>query len=31
MAAGPMKTLAGWDYHASAVFDIEREKVFARN
>jgi glycine betaine catabolism A len=31
MAAGPMKTLAGRDYHASEVFEIEREKVFARN
>jgi glycine betaine catabolism A len=31
MAARPMQTLAGRDYHAPEVFEIERERVFARN
>src|ERR1044072_6531567 len=31
MAARPMQTLPGRDYHASEVFEIERERVFARN
>jgi Rieske 2Fe-2S family protein len=26
-----MKTLPGRDYHAAAVFDVERERIFARN
>jgi glycine betaine catabolism A len=31
MAARPMQTLAGRDYHTAEVFEIERERVFARN
>jgi phenylpropionate dioxygenase-like ring-hydroxylating dioxygenase large terminal subunit len=31
MAARPMQTLPGRDCHAPEVFDIERERVFARN